>query len=243
MKAIYTLLLASTLCGASFKASANAAAGFQSYTNPTDERKVKDFHGIGSGGPIEVIVHMGSTESLKFEGDAEAIATLVAEVRNGILVIRPKNSWKSWAKTYENKKITAHVNAKSLSSITISGDGSIVVIGTVTAEALTTTLSGSGSIKANIDADKLTTVISGSGQLNLQGKTSQISANLSGSCNFEGSALATENLTARISGSGKITIKASNRIKATILGSGQIRYSGNPEIEKTVVGSGEVVEL
>lgn len=231
MKTLYSVLFVFLFSAFCFTASA--------YTPPA----VKDFHGIASGGPIEVMVTIGNTEGIKFEGDADAIATLIAEVKSGILIIRPKNSWKSWAKTYENKKIVAHVNAKSISSLTISGDGSMKVKGVVTATALTTTLSGSGSLTANIDADQLTTVISGSGQLNLSGKTGKVNATLSGSCNFDGKSLSTENLSAKISGSGKITIQANNSIKATILGSGKILYSGNPTIEKTLIGSGEVSEI
>ena len=230
MKTIYSFLFAAIFCLANLNSSASTP-------------EIKDFHGIASAGPIEVIVTIGDTESIKYEGDADAIATLITEVKSGILIIRPKNSLKSWAKTYEDKKIVAHVHAKSLSSLTISGDGSMNVKGTVTAAALTTTLSGSGSLTANIDADQLTTVVSGSGLLHLTGKTGKVSATLSGSANFDGKGLSTENLSAKISGSGKITIEANNSIKATILGSGQIHYTGNPTVEKTIIGSGEVSEL
>ena len=231
MKTIYSILFVALLCTYCFNASADAPP------------VLKNFHGIASGGPIQVMVTIGNTESIKFEGDEEAIATLITEVKSGILIIRPKNSWKSWAKTYENKKIVARVNAKSISSLTISGDGSLSVTGLVTAAALTTTLSGSGSLKAEIDADQLTTVISGSGQLSLSGKAGKVSATLSGSCNFDGKALSADNLSGKISGSGVISIQANNSIKATILGSGKILYSGNPSIEKTLIGSGEVSEL
>lgn len=208
----------------------------------SDERVVKNFNGIIAGGPIEVIVKMGNTESLRFEGDKEAIATLVTEVKGDKLVIRPQTSWVSWAKKYENKKIVAYVSAKQLSSLTMSGDGSITVTGTLTAEEFATTLSGSGTIKANINADKITGVLSGSGTANISGKADVASITISGPGTFGSKALTVDQLSARMSGKGSINITTNGKIKALISGSGHVYYTGNPEIEKTVLGSGDVVE-
>lgn len=208
----------------------------------SDEREVKNFNGIVAGGPIEVIVKFGNKESLRFEGDKEAISTLVSEVKGDKLVIRPKTSWISWARKYENKKITAYVTAKQLSSLTMSGDGSITVSGTIIAKEFATTLSGSGAIKANVEADKITGVISGSGAANISGKADAASVTISGPGSFGSKSLTIDQLSARMSGKGSINITTNGKIKALISGSGHIYYSGNPEIEKTVLGSGDVVE-
>jgi hypothetical protein len=205
-----------------------------------DERTVKDFNGIASGGPIEVIVKMGSTESIRFEGDAEAIATLVTEVKSNILIIRPKTSWRSWSSKYDNKKIIAYVTAKNITSLTMSGNGSINVSGKVTASEMTTTLSGSGSIKASIDVDELTSVLSGSGSLNITGTASKARVTISGSGAFSGKTLAVDDLSTKISGSGSVFIRADRKIDAVIVGSGNVNYSGDPEVEKRVIGSGTI---
>lgn len=209
---------------------------------PNDEREVKNFNGIIAGGPIEVVVKFGAKENLKFEGDAAAIATLVSEVKGDKLVIRPQTSWTSWARKYEGKKIVAYVTAKQISSLTMSGDGSITVTGTITAADFTTTLSGSGSIKANVAADRITGVVSGSGSADISGKAGSASVTLSGPGTFGTKAFHVNQLTARISGKGGINISTDGKIKALISGSGHVYYSGNPEIEKTVLGSGDVIE-
>lgn len=209
--------------------------------NP-DERNVKNFNGIIAGGPIEVVVKLGNTESLRFEGDKEAIATLISEVKGDKLVIRPQTSWVSWARKYENKKIIAYVTAKQLSSLTMSGDGSITVSGTLTASEFATTLSGSGSIKANVTADRLTAVVSGSGNAEISGKAGFASVTLSGAGSFGNKTLSVNELSARISGKGNINISTNGSITALISGSGHVYYTGNPEIQKTVIGSGGVVE-
>lgn len=242
MKITYTFLFAAALLGASLNTiAAPAKPTYLKAAN--DERTVKNFNGVAAGGPIEVIITIGNTESLRFEGDAEAIGTLVSEVKGEVLIIRPSISWKSWAKKYEGKKITAYVNAKNISSLTMSGDGSITVKGTVTASELATTLSGSGSIKATVDADQLTTTLSGSGTLELNGKADKASVNISGSGKLNGKTLSLTAITARISGSGAAYAKVSGTVKAFISGSGHVYYSGNPDIEQKVVGSGGVTEF
>lgn len=243
MKKLFTILLAASLSASvSTLATANTT---DAHSNKflQDERVVKNFTGVAAGGPIEVIITIGSTESLKFEGDADAIATLVSEVKGNVLVIRPKTSWTSWSHKYENKKIIARVTAKDITSLTMSGNGSIKVNGTVLAQELTTTLSGSGSISANVDTEKLTSVLSGSGNLNLTGKGGDANVTLSGSGKFNGKTLAIDELDTRISGSGSVNVKVDGSIKALISGSGHVNYVGDPSIEQRVIGSGGVNKI
>jgi len=242
MKLLFSIFLVASSFSQINSTSAASPITMNTTRFSSDEREVKNFNGIIAGGPIEVVVKFGDKESLRFEGDKEAIATLVSEVKGDKLVIRPKTSWVSWAKKYENKKIIAYVTAKQLSSLTMSGDGSLTVSGTITAKEFATTLSGSGTIKANVEADKITGVISGSGTANISGKANSASVTLSGPGSFGSKSLSVDQLSARMSGKGSINITTNGKINAFISGSGHIYYSGNPEIEKTVLGSGDVVE-
>ncbi len=208
------------------------------------EREVSNYNGIAIAGPIHVIVTLGTTEGLRFEGDAEAISTLVTEVKGNLLIIRPKNSWTSWTSKYQDKKITAYVSAKTIKSLTCSSSGSIVVNGKIKETELTTTLSGSGSISSNADVDKFTGVISGSGSLNISGTANNASIVLSGSGSFtKKGGFSVGNLTAAVSGSGSINVNVSENIEAAISGSGSINYSGNAKVEKRVTGSGKVRKI
>lgn len=206
---------------------------------------IKNFNAVAAGGPIAVVITLGDTEGIRFEGDAEAIATLVTEIKGTALVIRPKVSWKSWAHTYKDKKITAYVNAKHIESLTMSGDGSISVIGTIKQENLVTTLSGSGSIKAKIDVNNFKAVLSGSGALMMSGNAEKTSATISGSGVLaKKDALKVDKLSAVISGSGKVYVATNGEINATISGSGSVYYTGNADIsEKKILGSGGVKQL
>lgn len=242
MKALFAILVPSLLFSQLNNIQASPLVTINSVKHTLDEREVKNFNGIVAGGPIEVVVTFGNKESLRFEGDKEAISTLVSEVKGDKLIIRPKTSWVSWSRKYENKKIIAYVTARQISSLTMSGDGSITVSGKVTASEFAVTLSGSGFIKANVEADKITGVVSGSGTANITGTAETASVTLSGPGSFGSKMLSVDELSARISGKGNINITTNGKIKAFISGSGHVYYSGNPDIEKTVVGSGNVVE-
>lgn len=204
------------------------------------ERDVKDFNGVAAGGPIHVVITLGNTEGVRFEGDADAIATLITEVKGNVLVIRPQNSWTSWARKYENKKITAYVSAKTIKSLTMSGNGSMTVNGKIKQQGLAATLSGSGSITASAEINSFSGVISGSGNLNITGSANTSSIVISGSGSFTRKGFSTESLSAVISGSGSININAARNIDAVISGSGNISYSGNASIQKRVTGSGSI---
>lgn len=208
-----------------------------------NRQKVENFNGIVAGGPIQVIVKFGNEESLRFEGDKEAISTLVSEVKGKILIIRPKTSWVSWSRKYQDKKIIAYITARELSSLTMSGDGSLTVNGKITAESFAITLSGSGLIKANVNADRITGTVSGSGTANISGTADEASITLSGAGSFGSKLLTVDEVSAKISGSGSVYVTTNGNLKAIISGSGKIYYSGNPEIEKTTIGSGDVIEM
>ncbi len=208
----------------------------------TQKIDVKNFNAVAAGGPIQVIITLGTKEGVRFEGDEEAIATLITEVKGSALIIRPKMSWTSWAQKYKDKKVVAYVNAINIGSLTMSGDGGITVKGTVNQTTLTTTLSGSGSITANIDVDLLTAVISGSGKLNISGeaKRSDISISGSGSVAKNKKLAVEDTVSARISGSGSVYVHTDGDINVIISGSGSLYYRGDADVSQKKFGSGGV---
>lgn len=240
MKKVFAILLASLTLSFSINAVAKDQINVATSKKNSDDRDVKNFNGVAAAGPINVIVTLGNSESCRLEGDAEALASIVTEVKGNILVIRPQTSITSWSRKYEGKKITAYVSAKELASLTVSGDGSLTVNGKISTGNLTTTVSGSGNIKATADVDNYSGVISGSGSINITGGADHAKVVISSSGTFAGKSFSTKTLTSTISGSGTVNIAVSDSIKAVISGSGNVNYSGNPTVDKTVIGSGGV---
>ncbi|MCX2576000.1 head GIN domain-containing protein [Pedobacter sandarakinus] len=243
MKKVFAILLTAMALSSSIVVIAKEQINITSSQANRDERIVKNFNGIAAAGPIDVVVTLGTKESCRLEGDAEALATIVTEVKGNVLIIRPQTSIKSWSKKYENSKITAYVSARELASLTMSGSGNMVVNGKLSTGELTTTLSGSGSIKTTVDVDNFNGVISGSGSILISGATETAKIVISSSGAFEGKTFAASRVNTTISGSGTINIKADESIKAVISGSGNVNYSGNATVEKTVFGSGNVRKI
>lgn len=240
MKKLNTLLILFCLSCSSVLAASTTLATKSPVAYFREDRPVRSFSGIVTGGPLQVVITMGNTESLRLEGDPEAIAELLTEVRNGILEVRPRTKWNDWNRKYRQTKITVHISARRLNSLTLSGSGNILVKGTITGQDLVNTLSGSGTIRAQANVSNFTTTISGSGRVFQTGKTENAVLTLSGSGAFQGKDFTAENLSVQISGSGRVTVTADKALDAVVSGSGNITYYGNAYIKKTIAGSGSI---
>jgi len=242
MRKLYPFAFAALLASSGLQAHASFPAVYHNYELRANQ-DVRNFQGLAVQGPIQVFVKFGNVESLRLEADEDVLASLVSEVRGNVLVIRPKPSVTSWAKKYENKKIVAYITVKTLTSITMSGNGTIDINGKINAAELTTTLSGSGRVTANVDVDKLTSVLSGSGHLDVKGTAERADITMSGASRFAGKNLKVDVLNTRMSGAGQVEIHADESIDALISGSAQVNYTGNASVKKRVIGSGGVNKI
>lgn len=209
---------------------------------PDETRKVSGFSGISSSGSYNVFITMGNSESLRLEGDADVIREIETEVENGILKIRNKKRVSGWNRN-SGGKVNIYIHAKSLSSITLSGSGDIEVTGLVKALNLSNTISGSGSISLNMDTENYTATISGSGEIKAKGNADNAKITIAGSGDFEGTGLRSSVASARVSGSGDISISADKNLDAVMSGSGNIRYNGNASVKSTKSGSGNISKM
>jgi hypothetical protein len=238
MKKLNSLLLMTFL---TFIYNANAKGPIKiTKSFSEEERQVGSFKGVASGGPLTVKITMGDKESVRLEGDQEAIANLTTQVTSGILTIKPKTKWNDWSRKYNRTKVTVYITAKKITSLTMSGSGNIEVENSINSPELSATLSGSGGITAIANVKAFTGTISGSGAIKLSGKADDASITLSGSGGFKGKDFTVNDLSAQISGSASIYITANKTIAAVISGSGNIHYSGNPIVKKTIIGSGNI---
>ncbi|MBY0245239.1 MAG: DUF2807 domain-containing protein [Sphingobacteriaceae bacterium] len=210
----------------------------------SEEREVRDFHGVTSHGALNVIIQMGSTESCRLEGDAEAIADLIVEVKKGELIIRPKTE-RLWRSQFKDSKVTAYITAKQLHNLVLSGSGDMKVKGEINATKINVVLSGSGTIELEkaVDVKESNVVLSGSGNVSLNGKTDKAKIVLSGSGTFEGNDFSIENLSVVASGSGSVNVIVNQKISAVISGSAVVNYKGDAKVEQTKMGSGSVNKI
>lgn len=87
-----------------------------------------------------------------------------------------------------------------------------------------------------------TAILSGSGNVVAVGAVGRLTALLPGSGNLQLGGLTARDVTATISGSGTIVVRATRSLHASVSGSGAIFYAGRPGVVTTsVTGSGTVV--
>ena len=208
----------------------------------SEDRLVSGFDGVASSGNVDVIMKMGSKESLRLEGDTDAIADFITEVKGKTLNIRPKTKLYNDNK-FKNTKVIAYVTFKYLNRLILSGSGEMRVESPINGGNFLTTLSGSGKIKLNASIRSYVGVISGSGTVSMTGATEDANITLSGSGKFSGKEFSIQDLSTQISGSGSIEAKVSDNIHAVMSGSGSIYYSGDPRIDKTIIGSGRIRKM
>ncbi len=80
--------------------------------------------------------------------------------------------------------------------------------------------------------------------MQLSGKSTNVDVKTTGSGNFEGKELVSDNAQIYISGSGDSTIFVNNSLKARIQGSGSVLYAGKPSSNDVkVMGSGKVKSI
>ena len=205
-------------------------------------RPVSNFTGILSSGHYEVVVSLGTTETLKVEGSSEALKLVETVVENGILKIRPKNRFGK--PIAEAGKIKVTITAKSLDALALSGSGSITVDGTINSKTLSTSLSGSGSLAFESDVSDLKAIISGSGKITAAGRGTHAVVTISGSGKFDASDLEVKTADVRVTGSGEVTIDATDHLSTILVGSGNIFYHADPHVEiATKIGSGNIAKI
>lgn len=220
---------------------ASVIFGLQSAAYSQENRTVADFTGIASGGNFNVYVRLGTTESLRIEGDEELIKDIETEVVKGLLKIQYKTKKRYWDWNSSNKKrINIYITAKTLTNLSVSGSGDMKVEGSIQVPDFKASVSGSGNMVVATESVNLQGSVSGSGNLNLSGTAQNTELVVSGSGNLSAGNFKAKTASVTVSGSGNVNLAVEKSLKAVLSGSGNIKYSGDPEVSKTQSGSGRI---
>lgn len=210
-------------------------------THRDETRNVGEFHAVANSGSITVEVRFGDRESVRLEGDAEAIKEIETVVEQGTLKIRYKNrvniSGRNWG------RVAAYVTAKRIDALSQSGSGSVTVNGKLTGNELNASVSGSGRIAFTSEVANYNGSISGSGRISANGGAKKSNVSISGSGRFDGEDFKSQSANLQISGSGSIQIHVDDQLDASVSGSGRIRYSGNAKTNFRKLGSGSLQKI
>ena len=200
------------------------------------EIEVENFTAINLGMAGEVVIYKGPVQKIEIEGQQNIINLINKQVSGGVWTITPVECVSS----YENLRIV--VTVPVISTISLTGSGSVSVEDSFEEEDVDLLLPGSGTIFFRGTTETLDTRLSGSGTITLQGATANLDALLSGSGSISAFEMVATDAKVTVSGSGKVEVNFVDSLVAMITGSGNVYYIGDDSlVDQDTPGSGVVI--
>ncbi len=208
----------------------------------TEERRVGSFSSIELAGSGRVLVRPGKECSVVVITDSNIQDLFEARVSGGELWL----GFKPGSFIVSPTKLEIRVTLPSLSGLTLSGSGDMLVEEPVSGRDLSLVLSGSGDIRMprGLDYASLDARLSGSGGVELSATVERASLRLSGSGSIEAGHLYATSGEIGISGSGDVRVGdgACGTLSIAISGSGDVEAAGLAvrKAKVAIGGSGDV---
>jgi Putative auto-transporter adhesin, head GIN domain len=184
-------------------------------TLKTEVRPVDKFTTIRLSGVGGNVIERTGAESLTVTADDNLVDLFTSEVRDGTLYLSVAKG-----KSLSGKQPIYKISVGDLRELDVRGSGTVDA--------------------TKLEGDTLSIAISGSGTANVAGRTDDLTVAISGSGSFNGAELKAKRAKVVVSGSGELTVSASDELDAKVSGSGSIRYIGSPKLTSNVSGSGSI---
>lgn len=193
------------------------------------EIAIDDYKSIDVQDMFDVVYTQKGNEKpyLRIEIDENLINYVSVIVENDKLTIKETQE-------INPKHYTIYTNSTSLSEISASGANNIELKDSINSESLRITSSGVGHIDAkNLHCQNLSIEMSGVADISLAGETTNAQMSVSGKANINAYDLKSQNADCSVSGMGYINVYASEVLSARVSGIGKIRYKGHPKQKNT----------
>lgn len=212
----------------------------------TKIREIEKFDKIRFKDFGTLILTQGEREALTIEADDDLIDELIAEVRDGELVLGVDEDWLSRIGKFVssvfssgNPKVTYRLTFVSLKKINVSGQCRLTC-DSIKADTLKINISGMGNLDFDqLECDDLRVNISGRGEFEAYGTAKQQEVHISGSGDYQTPRLESQSTRIAISGQGNATLRAEEELDITISGMGQVNYYGKPKLRQVISGLGK----
>lgn len=185
----------------------------------TETRDVVGFHAIQLNGAADAQIRVGQPASLTITAPEDALRHVVAEVKDGVLVVKQEGVW-----VLRTGKVELQITLPSLREAVLNGAGNVSIEG-AQAEPLRLALQGAGNLVASGDVPNLLAAINGAGNADLRN-------------------LRTRSATVSVNGAGTLIVHATEVLNASVNGVGTIRHVGSPPtLSSKVNGVGRISQL
>ena len=202
---------------------------------PTEEsRDLPAFEQITLRGVGQLRLSQGKQSGLMLTGSGRDLAAIKTEVKDGELIISPKDPLKALV------PLVFYATVDKLDEIHLEGAGEVVSEGTLHLNTLKIDLAGTGSVHLTLDARKVDTSISGSGQVYLDGSADEQGLTMTGMGSYDTIDLKSKRAEVRLSGAGNVELGELEELDVKISGTGRVTYAGQPKVSERVLGAGKV---
>jgi hypothetical protein len=203
----------------------------------TITRTTESYDKISTGGSFNVELVSGNEGTITIKGDENIISHIVTEVIGSELKVYFEKN-----RSYNYKQdITITIPFEDISEISFAGSGNMITKNAINATDFEAKMAGSGDCALEINAKNIVAKIAGSGNLKLSGTAENVEAKTAGSGDLNCTKLVSQNADVAVAGSGSLEVNCTNNLIAKVTGSGNIQYKGNPKIiDSNVAGSGDI---
>ena len=189
------------------------------------EFQLRDFTGIEVGGTFEVEIVRADAFSISIMAEDGLFRNLhVSKDGNTLRIDHSRHiGWRA-----ELTRPRARITMPLLKGLMLSGATRAAISGFSSAEALALHMSGASSLSGDITAGNAQFELSGASRARLTGSAKDIIINGSGANHMELGTFSVHNVSARLSGASRITLKMDGRLDARLSGVSHFNYTGNP---------------
>jgi hypothetical protein len=199
---------------------------------------VADFTSVDQRGPDDVDVRVGTSFSVRAEGDPDVIEKVkIDRVGDTLRVGRVKSAGFSWG---SGNGVKIYITMPRLTGVSLAGSGDMAV-DRIEGTAFDGTIAGSGTLTLGaVAVDAMTLSIAGAGSIAARGETGALKVSIAGSGDVEAGGLKASGAEIEIAGAGSIKAAVDGAANVSILGSGDVDLGPKARCRTSKMGSGDV---
>jgi hypothetical protein len=207
----------------------------------TNTLSVPSFRGIDFKIAGNVNISQGNTQEVSVTGDANIIENIDTDISGGVWDIDFGSD------CFDHYDLTVNITTPNIEELVLSGSGNITLNNFTGQGDLSLEISGSGKINLDefVGCEDLSIKINGSGTIHTNSEfpdLKNIDIRISGSGDYEGFPISTDECNINISGSGNCEVFVRERLDVKISGSGNVFYKGSPTVSTDISSSGSVID-
>lgn len=200
---------------------------------------VGPFSQVDVSGHAEIVLVQGERETVTVEGSPRSPARVRVRSSDGKLRITVEEE-RGIVFGHGGRTPTVTIAFRQLDALSVSGAVKVLAA-SIDAPKLAITATGAASLRIDrLATEELRFEGSGAVKAEIEGTATMQRVSISGAGTYRAAQLASTDVTAMVSGAGRVIVSAQKSLDATISGAGAIDYYGDPAVTQRVGGVGKI---